>query len=198
MPGIMPRMFSSGPSFRIILNWARKSLKSKEAVRSFLLHPRGFLFVDGLGGFLHQADDVAHPENPARQTIGHERLELIELFADAGELDRALRHFAHRERCAAARVAIEFRQDDAGDAERFVEMRRHADRLLAGRRIGHEQHFLRLEEFLELLDFLDQRGVDFLPAGGVENLDVTGLLRRPFETRSRRRASHPFPAATGV
>src|SRR3989442_1291560 len=32
-PGNMPRIFSSGPIFRIILNWARKSLKSNDAVR---------------------------------------------------------------------------------------------------------------------------------------------------------------------
>src|SRR5438128_3244222 len=34
MPGNIPRIFSSGPIFRIILNCARKSLKSNEAVRS--------------------------------------------------------------------------------------------------------------------------------------------------------------------
>ena len=34
MPGSMPRIFSSGPIRRIILNCARKSLKSNEAVRS--------------------------------------------------------------------------------------------------------------------------------------------------------------------
>ena len=35
MPGNMPRIFSSGPILRIVLNCARKSLKSNEAVRSF-------------------------------------------------------------------------------------------------------------------------------------------------------------------
>ena len=47
-------------------------------------------------------------------------------------------------------------------------MRRNADRLLAGRRVGDEQHLLRFQEFLQLLDLLDQCRVDFLPAGGVE------------------------------
>ncbi len=34
-PGSMPRRFSRGPIFRNILNWARKSLKSNDARRSF-------------------------------------------------------------------------------------------------------------------------------------------------------------------
>ena len=84
---------------------------------------------------------------PARRS-GHKGLELIQLLAHAGELDRALRHFAHRKRRAAARIAIELRQDDARQPERVVKMRGHADRLLAGRGIGHEQNLLRLEEFL--------------------------------------------------
>jgi hypothetical protein len=82
--------------------------------------------------------------------------------------------------CAAAGVTVQFRRHDAGDAECFVEMRRDADRLLAGRGIGDKQHFLWLKE-LELLDF-DQHRVDLLPAGGVENLDVATLFCRPIET----------------
>ena len=56
-----------------------------------------------------------------------------------------------------------------------MEVRGDAHRLLAGRGVGDEEDFLRLEEFLQLLEFLDQRLVDFLPAGGVENLDVAAL-----------------------
>ena len=34
--------------------------------------------------------------------------------------------------------------------------------MLAGRRVGHKQDLLRLEELLQLLDFLNQRRIDFL------------------------------------
>ncbi len=66
-------------------------------------------------------------------------------------------------------------------------MRGDADRLLAGRRIGHEQHLARLEKFLQPLDLLDQRLVDLLPARGVENLDVRPTwVSRPFERQPGR------------
>ena len=155
------------------------------------LHPRGFLFVHGQRRFFDEANDVAHAQDPARETIGHEELELIELFPHPGELDWSLRDFAHRERRATARIAVEFRQDNAGNAERFMEMRRDADGLLAGGRIRHEEDLLRFQEFLQLFDFFDERRVDLLPARGIEDLDVTVLLRRPIESGGRR-APHIF------
>ena len=70
-------------------------------------------------------------------------------------------------------------------------MRRDTDGLLSRGRIRHQQDFLRLQKFFELLYFLDQRRVDLLPSRCVENLDVAALLRRPIETR-RRGTQHIF------
>ena len=64
-------------------------------------------------------------------------------------------------------------------------MRGHAHRLLAGRRVSHEQNLLRLQEFLQLPDLFDQRRVDLLPPGRVENLHVADLRLGPFQTRGR-------------
>ena len=150
-PGDHAKDILQRPHFPHHLELGQEVVEIERGRPQLPLHPRGFLFVDRFRRFLDQADDVAHPENPARQAIGHERLELIELLADAGELDRTLRDLAHRERRAAARVAIELGQNDAGDAQRLVKMRGHADRLLAGGRVGDEQDFLRLQEFLEPL-----------------------------------------------
>ena len=61
-----------------------------------------------------------------------ERLEVVELFAGAGELDRLAGDFAEAERRAAARIAVELGQDRAGDAQCLVKMRGDADRLLPG------------------------------------------------------------------
>ena len=53
-------------------------------------------------------------------------------------------------------------------------------------RVHDEEDFLRLQEFLQPFDFLDQRRIDLLAPCCVENLDVAGLLRRPIEARRRR------------
>src|SRR6185295_12834723 len=63
-----------------------------------------------------------------------------------------------------------------------MEMRRHADRLLPSRRVGHQKDLLRFEEFSKTLDFLNQRNVDLLSTGGIENLDVPVLLGGPLKT----------------
>ena len=104
-----------------------------------------------------------------------ERLEVVELFAGAGELDRLAGDFAETERRAAARVAIELGQDRAGDAQCLVKMRGDADRLLPGGGVEHEQDFARLNPVAKLDEFLHQRLVDLQPAGGVENDHVNAV-----------------------
>ncbi len=61
---------------------------------------------------------------------------LVEFLAFAGVFDRFAGDGAHREGGAAAGVAIEFGEDDAGDADGFVEVFGDGDRLLAGGGIG--------------------------------------------------------------
>ena len=68
----------------------------------------------------------------------------VELLAGAGELDRLAGHLAHRERGAAARIAVELGQDDAGERQPLAERARHVDRVLALHRVHHEQRLDRL------------------------------------------------------
>ena len=81
----------------------------------------GLLLVDDLLEVLHQADDVAHAEDAARHAVGAELLELVDRLADADEADGRAGDLLHAERRAAARVAVELREDDAGEAEALVE-----------------------------------------------------------------------------
>jgi hypothetical protein len=63
-----------------------------------LEHPHrvllGLLGIDDLLEVLHQAHDVAHTEDAARQSLGTELLDLVEALTDAEEADRLPRHFA--------------------------------------------------------------------------------------------------------
>ena len=72
-----------------------------------------------------------------------EILQRVHFFAGADELDRLAGDGAHRQRRAAAAVAVDAGQHDAGEADALVERARQIDGVLAGQRIGDEQHFVR-------------------------------------------------------
>ena len=111
---------------------------------------------------------------------------MIELFPDARELNRTLRHFVHGQGGAAARVAVEFCQNDSGNLQRVIEMRRDADPLLASCGVDHEQDFPRLQKIFQRFEFRDQPLVNFLTTSRVEDVDVGSLSILPFEGRSCR------------
>ena len=75
---------------------------------------------------------------------GIEFLQRVELFAGADQLDRLAGDRAHRQRRAAAAVAVDAGEHDAGEADALVERAREIDRVLAGQRIGDQQHFVRI------------------------------------------------------
>src|SRR6266404_4578065 len=147
----------------------------------FLFEPRGVFDLDRLSGFFHQADHIAHAENPPRQALGHEGFELIQFLPYSDKLDWTLRHFAHRQSRPASRVAIEPGQNDSGYLQSAVEMSRNADRLLTGRRIDNQQCFLWLQKSFQLLQLLNQRDIDLLPARRVENFDIAPRALMPLE-----------------
>jgi len=143
----------------------------------FALHAECVFFGNGFGGFLDEADDVAHAEDAAGEAVGVEGLELVEFFAGSCKFDGAFGDFSEGEGGSAAGVAIEFGENDAGEAEGAVEVFGDGDGLLAGGGVADEKDFLRIEEVFEALEFLEEGLVDFLAAGGVEDLDVaTGFV----------------------
>ena len=109
------------PILRSWLSCAARSSRSKSPFCSFLRELLGLFLVDRLGRLLDQADDVAHAEDAAGDALGMEGLERVELFAGAEELDRLAGDGAHRQRRAAARIAVDAGQHDAGDADALVE-----------------------------------------------------------------------------
>ena len=93
----------------------QKILQRELPLAHFFLHAPGVVHVHRLGGALHQADDVAHAQNARGHALGVKRLEILQLFAHAGELDRLARDRLQTQRRAAARVAVQLGQDRAGD-----------------------------------------------------------------------------------
>ncbi len=115
-------------------------------------------------------------------TVRMERLQRVELFADADQLDRAAGDGAHRRCRTTARVAVDAGQHDAGDGQPIVEGLGYVHGVLAGRGVGDEQRLRRLGQRADVGHFLHQLFVDGEAAGGVEDQDVeafaAGLLER--------------------
>ena len=107
------------------------------------------------------------------------RLEVLQLLAHAGELDRLACHRLEAQRRAAPRIAVQFRQNRPGDVQGPVEVGGHIDRFLSGGRVEDKQSFLRLDQIPQPRQLLHQWLVNLQPAGGIENERVAiGRARR--------------------
>ena len=135
----------------------------------------GLVGLDRLLRALDQGDDVAHAEDAAGDPLGMEGLELVDRLAGAGELDRLAGDRAHRQRGAAAGVAVHAGEDHAGELDLVGEALGDVDRVLAGHRVGDEQNLLRLRDFGDGLHLVHQRLIDVEAARGVEHQHVIAL-----------------------
>ena len=110
-----------------------------------------------------------------------EHLKTIDLFGDAGVLDRCSRNVTHRQRCAAARVAVEFGEDHPGERERIAEAARRIDGVLSLHGIDDEQGLDRIHRSMHLADFPHHRLVDGEAARRIDDENVVVVLSRPIE-----------------
>ena len=147
-----------------------------------------FLFVDLLCGFFDQRNDIAHAENPGRHAVRMKDLQIFHFFADADEFNRASGDFADRKSRSAARIAVQFRQHHAGNAERIVKMLCDRNRLLTERRIRDEQNFRRADRLFEPDKFLHHGSINLQPSGGVDDQIIAITGNRPFDGILRNRA----------
>ena len=119
-----------------------------------------------------------------------EILQRVHLFADAEQLDRLAGDRAHGERRAAAAVAVDAGEHDAGDADALVEVLGEIDRVLAGQRVGDQQDLVRPGGVADLRHLGHQRLVDMGAARRCRDDDVIAL-------RARRRFRRGCAIATG-
>jgi hypothetical protein len=157
-------------------------IKRELAFAHFLLEPFGVFEVDCFSGAFDEADDIAHAEDARGHAFGMERFEIVELLADADELDRFSGDRFEAQGGPATGVAVEFGEDGAGNVEGLIELGGDVDGFLAGGSIENEENFLGFDQVTELDQFLDERFVDLEPAGGIEEEGVAvlspGVLER--------------------
>ena len=151
------------------------------------------LGVHGLLDALDQREHVAHAQDARDDALGIKRVQRVVFFARAHEFHRRSRHFADGKRRAAARVAVELGQDDAGQAEPLVKFAGGADRVLPDHGVRHEQDFRRRKLALQRAQLFHQRVVNVQAAGGVhEDHVVRGKLG------FANRAAHDFERLVGA
>ncbi|MCY1173700.1 hypothetical protein D9M73_138680 [compost metagenome] len=142
-------------------------------------HLLGIFDLDRLGRALDQADHVAHAEDAPSDALRIKRLQRIELFAHARELDRLAGDGAHRQCRTAARIAVHTSQHDTGQRDLIGEILGDVDRVLTGQRIDHQQDLGRLGHLGDRAHFVHQRLIDVQATGGIEHQDIIALqLRR--------------------
>ena len=112
--------------------------------------------------------------------VGVELLEGVELLAGGRERDRPADDLLHRQRRAAAGIAVELRQDHTVDLERGVERLCRLDGVLAGHRVDDEERVVGRHGAGDQTHLLHHLGVDRQAAGGVDDQHVAaeplGLL----------------------
>ena len=114
-----------------------------------------------------------------------ELLEGVGLLACTDVLDRLSRDPIDGKRRAAARVAVELREDHAGHTQCGVEALRDLHCFLAGHAVGHEQNFIRPHRILQAAQLVHHLLVDLQAARGVEYDDAIPLAARQLESRTR-------------
>src|SRR5215203_4277968 len=89
----------------------------------------------------------------------------------------------------AARIAVDLRQDDAGDANLRVELARALDRVLPGHRVSDVEQIRRPRHVLDGDQLFHELVVDVQPARGVDDDDVAtdgpGFGERALRARHR-------------
>ena len=135
----------------------------------------GLLGVEVLFGLLDQAEHVAHAEDAAGHPVGMEDVEVLELLAGGREQDRHAGDLAHRQRRAAAGVAVELGQHHAGEADALAERLGRGDGVLADHRVEHEDHFVGVDGLADRGGLAHQLFVDAEAARGVDDDDVEVL-----------------------
>ena len=168
-----------------LLQLHRKIVEVELALLEVARELLGVLFLDRRGGPLDEADNVAHAEDAVGDRAGAEGLDRVELLAGAGKLDRLAGDRAHRQRRAAAGIAVHAGEHNAGERDFIAEILRDVNRVLPGQAVDHQQHFIGGRHAGDGLHLGHQRVIDMQAARRVEQQDVEILEPRGFHRPAR-------------
>ena len=168
-----------------------------------LQHPDGvllrLLLVDHFLELLHQADHVAAAQDATGHAVGTELFQAIRRFAHTDELDGLAGDGLHRQRGAAAGVAVQLGEDHAVQVQPVVECLRRADSVLPNHGVDDQEDVARVGAPVDLGQLLHQQLVNGQTTGGVEDDHVApGLGGHAAGPARRCRAAPPGSEKTGI
>ena len=131
-----------------------------------------FCFVHLVFEVFDEAEDVAHAEDARGDAVGVEGFECVGFFANAEEFDRFAGDVADGECRATACVTVDFREDDAGQRQYVVKGFGGVGGVLTGHAVHHEEGFDRVQQAVQVADFVHQRVVNVQATGGIDDEDV--------------------------
>src|SRR5262249_42442057 len=112
-------------------------------------------------------------------------------------LDRLLGDAVDRERSTAARVAVEFGEDDASEVQPGIESLRNLHGFLPRHAVGDEQNLVGLDGFLETLELGHHVVVDLEATSSIRDNNAVTRAARLVQTVARD-ALHVLRVAFGV
>ena len=162
-------MLAKPPICFICWSWLKKSFRSKPfAAFDFFGHFLRRSHVHARGDLLDQRQNVAHAQHAAGVAFGVKDFQTVEFFRRTGKLDGRAGDVPHRQRRAAARVAVQLGQDDAGQRQGVFEGLGGVDGVLTLHGVDHKQGFNRVQHRVEFADLVHQHLVDTQTAGGID------------------------------
>ena len=165
-----------GAEFADLFDLIAEVFEGEIVAEQFLLHLFGVFHVDVLLHLIDERKNITHAEDAGGDAVGMEGFEGVTFLADADKFEGLAGDGADGEGGAATRIAIHFGEDDAGDAEAFVEFVGGFDGVLASHGVGDEEDFGGVESVLEFGELLHELFVNVLAAGGVDEDDVAAGL----------------------
>ena len=179
------------PSCCIWPSWSARSSRSNWPLASFLAMRSALAWSSSAAALSTRATTSPWPRMRPGHAAGVEHVERVDLLARAQELDRQAGDRAHRQRRAAARVAVGAGQDQAGQRQALVEGLGGAHRVLAGQAVGDQQGLGRRGDPGDLGRLAHHRLVERRAPGGVEDQHVEAAQPRRRAARGGRCRAPP-------
>ena len=152
-------------------------------------HALGFFGFDRFRGFFDKRNHIPHIKDASGKTSRVKFFQRVLFFANTSKLDRTASHMPHRQRGTPACITIKAGQRNTGYANRLMKCFGCIDRILTGHRVGNQQNFVRIGNFLNFAQLCHQRFINAQPAGSIQNQHIIGLqlghLQRTFRNLRR-------------
>ncbi len=162
------------PKFSDLAELAEHVVQPEGVAADFVFERRAVEGGGGFGRLLDQAHNVAHAKDAPRQARGVHALELIGLFAGAKEMDGQAGDVAHRNGGAAAGIAVQPGQDEAGEGDGGVEALDDFNGFLAKGGVGNEEDLLRAQGVADAGELAQEGVVEVEASGGIDDDGVPG------------------------